>query len=261
MKSIEPEQILFTDNDGNKSSLEDIIDEGLDGEYQERIPHLTELLHSGSPLHKLLACVVLTSWGRHEGFETIILWSSNPKEVPWMEAPVSYDRFYGVDDAFEKMAEALKTSYWNESNDELIKMQRNAAASLLEIYTHYYFDRTLALALLKDSIWQTSWKDEVAEKIRLCISQIEKGEHSDFDLSFQTASLLFLLAAVDDRLTAQFAQQLMTLCNTNTRTLKEIIAALATADGAETLKILQKLSESNIPSISEDATREIQRKT
>ncbi len=124
MNSRLSEQVLFTDNEGNKSSLKHIIDDGLDGEYLERIPALVELLDSGSPIHKLLACIVLTSWGCKEGFEAVVLWASNPNDSPWVKSPVSFDRLYGADDAFENLVGALKTSYWKESNSDLVEMQR-----------------------------------------------------------------------------------------------------------------------------------------
>ena len=66
------EALLFTDREGRRGQLQDIIDDGLDGGYENRIPALVELLNYGEPYHRLLACVMLTSWGHPLGFQILI---------------------------------------------------------------------------------------------------------------------------------------------------------------------------------------------
>jgi hypothetical protein len=255
-----PETILFTDKNGNTASLEEVIDDGLDGGYEHRIPALGELLQSGSPYHQLLACIVLTSWGELSGFEAIIKWASNTATVPWAKEVVSVDRIYGADDSFERLADAVKTSYWNDENLELRKRQREAASSLLKLHADYYFGRTLSLALLKDPVWQTARQDEVAGPIEISLQAIQRGKQLGFDLAFQTASLLLVLARANDELTADFAERLLAQCQTNKRMLRELVSALGDASGRATLRTLYKLKRVGDPVVEAEADQALSRR-
>ena len=255
-----PEQILFTNNKGEVSSLEDIIADGLDGEYTDRIPALVELLESGSPYHRLMSCIVLTSWGHLLGFKAFISWASNPNSAPWSQEPVSVDRIYGADDAFENLADALKTSYWNDTTVELQKMQREAAEALLNIYSDYFFGQTLALALLKDPIWQSSRQNKIVNTLESCIHIIKSGKKIDFDLPYQTAWLLLVLAPVNDNLTAEFAERLIIECPENNRMLRELALALGDAKGPGTLQTLNKLKSISGPAVTAEVNRVLSRR-
>lgn len=255
-----PEQILFMDNEGNASSLEDIIADGLDGEYEDRIPALVELLSSGTPYHRLMACIILTSWGHPTGFQFLIKWASSPNSSPWSQEPVSVDRIYGVNDAFENLADALKTSYWNDETAELREMQREAAKALLSIYSDYFFGQTLALALLKDPVWQSSRQNEIIDTLKSCMQIIQSSEWRDFDLPYQTACLLLLLAHSNDDMTAEFAEQLITQFPNNDRMLRELALALGESRGQATLQILNRLKILGLPTVTTEVNKTISRR-
>jgi hypothetical protein len=71
--AMSPAELLFNDAEGKPTSLEDLIDDGLDGAYRDRVPALIELLHGGAPRDRLYACMVLTAWGVADGFTALIL--------------------------------------------------------------------------------------------------------------------------------------------------------------------------------------------
>ncbi|MCG8419896.1 MAG: hypothetical protein MJE77_18340 [Proteobacteria bacterium] len=250
-----PEEILFTDDQGGAATLEDVIADGMEGEYADRIPSLIELLGSGSPYHRLMACIVLTSWGHPAGFEAIVRWASNPGGTPWAEGPVTVDRIYGTDDAFESLADALKTSYWNAETAELQNMQREAAEALLTIYHLSYFGQTLALALVKDPVWKTSKQSKIAHTLETCLQTIASGKRPGFDLSYQTACLLLVLAPANDILTAEISERLIAQCAENDRTLRELALALGYANGLATLRTLDELKRLSRPSVVAEVDR------
>ena len=249
MITIPPEKILFTDRKGNTLPLEEVIADGLDGGYEERVPALMELVKTGSPYYRLMACIVLTSWGHRLGFETIIDWASDLTAVPWARESVTVDRIYSADDAFENLADALRTSYWNDTTPDLRKMQRDTARALLRIYPQVFFGRTLALALLRDKIWQSYGQSEIAKTILTSINTAQTGKKLSFDLTFQTASLLLVLARANDELTAKFAESLLSYFPANDRMLREIALALRDGQGPATLRVLDKLQRLGRPNV------------
>src|SRR5215216_1925911 len=98
--------LLYTDLDGQFLGLDDVISDGLDRDYSVRFPLLRQLLGNGSPLEQLHACAMLTSWGMRDGILKVIEWARNPEAVPWAEAPVEVDRFFGADSAFVLLTDA-----------------------------------------------------------------------------------------------------------------------------------------------------------
>ena len=80
---MEPDELLFTDKDGARCQLQDVIYDGLDFDYSARYPALTRLVREGRPAHRLYACVMLTSWRAHAGFQMLIEWASDPRGAPW----------------------------------------------------------------------------------------------------------------------------------------------------------------------------------
>src|SRR5688572_28117623 len=105
---MDPESLLYTVKDGTRSSLQDIVYDGLDHDYSDRYPALLRLMREGEPKHRLHACYMLASWGVPEGFHTLIGWASDPDSTPWAGEPVTYDRLFGADDAFELLADAVR---------------------------------------------------------------------------------------------------------------------------------------------------------
>jgi hypothetical protein len=80
--AMSPAELLFSDAEGKPASLEDLIDDGLDGAYRDRIPALIGLLRDGAPRDRLYACMVLTAWGVAEGFTALIGWAEHTGSAP-----------------------------------------------------------------------------------------------------------------------------------------------------------------------------------
>jgi hypothetical protein len=247
------EEIFFTNGEGNAASLDDVIADGLDGAYRERVPDLLELLNIGTPFHRLIACIVLTSWGHPDGFSTIARWAREPTTVPWATAPVTRDRISAADDAFASLADALKTSYWNDETPKLRRMQQEAAGALLDIYPDQYFGRTLALALRRDPIWRGPRRQDVIDALDRSLPVLQSGTKRDFDLPFQIASLLMVVAPADDHDAAKVAERLISQFPEHDRVLREVAAALGSAAGAATLGVLRRLQQHRSVSVAAEA--------
>ncbi|MBD2514353.1 hypothetical protein H6G93_04900 [Nostoc sp. FACHB-973] len=256
-----PEELLFTDREGNRGQLQDIIDDGLDGGYEDRIPGLINLLNSGEPYHQLLAAVMLTSWGHPAGFQKLIDWAANSQNVPWKEAPVVYERISETDSAFEKLADALNTSYYADDNQKLKQWQIDAIKALLGIYYQYYFGRTLALAIVRDKEIAKAVKNEIIAAIEASMQILQQHTSLGFDLAFQVASLLIPLTPIDDNLTANYANKLISKYSQNERILREIANALGDGKGEATLATLQHLRTLKMPALVRDVENAIARRS
>ncbi|MBD2505135.1 hypothetical protein [Anabaena azotica] len=256
-----PEELLFTDSEGQRGRLEDIIDDGLDGGYEDRIPALINLLNSGEPYYRLLACVMLTCWGHPSGFQQIIDWASHTENVPWKESPVVYERLSGSDSAFEMLADALNTSYYCDEEPILKQWQIAATKALLGIYHHYYFGRILALSIVRNKEVAIAVKHEVITAIEASIVILQKPKPVGFDLAFQIACLLIPLTPLDDDAAANYANQLSYQYPKNERVLREIANALGDGKGQATLATLQHLKTLQIPSLESDVEKAINRRS
>jgi hypothetical protein len=132
--SQEGDALLFEDRDGHRAAFEDVMDDGLDGVYQERVPALVSLLSSAdSAEHQVLAAALLVAWGQRAGFDSTIHWLKHPREAPW--SPVSSavpDRF-PIDDALPVLVDAARTSFWNDESQDLRSMQGELLKRMLEL--------------------------------------------------------------------------------------------------------------------------------
>ena len=146
MKSRSPEQLLFTDTDGNPTQLQDLMDEGLDGGYEDRIPELIELMEYGEPVHRLWACMLLTGWGHERGLEQVARWARDPDSTPWASRPVDFDRIYGAGSSFASLADAVRTSFRSTSAPSLKLLQIKAIEALLDASSSHFVDRDLDMA-------------------------------------------------------------------------------------------------------------------
>lgn len=258
---LNPEEILFTDREGRRGQLQDIIDEGLDGGYDERVPALVDLLTSGNPYHRLLACVMLTSWGHPKGFQMLIDWASKPDNVPWIEEPVVYDRISGTDNAFEMLADAVMTSYYCEEDRALKPLRTAAVKALLGLYHSRYFGRTLALAIMRDRQVAAAAESEIYSAIEASMAVLDQREQVGFDLVFQVASLLIPLASLNDQAAASYANQLIARYSQNQRMLSELANALGEGRGPDTLASLQHMKTLGIPALDHDIKSAIARRS
>lgn len=63
--------LLYTDREGDATSVADLIDDGLEGGYEDRIPALRQLCVDGPPDHRVEACEVLVAWSDPVGLEAL----------------------------------------------------------------------------------------------------------------------------------------------------------------------------------------------
>lgn len=161
----EIEKLLFTNLEGNREQLQDIIDAGLDGGYENRIPELIKLVDSDEPYYSLLASVMLISWGNRAGFIKLFNWFQDPTQIPWVKKSVVYDKIYNCNSAFEMLADSLRTSYNCEQDQEIRTWRIKVTQSFLKLYNQYYFGQSLAMAILKGKEITPIMQDDIIEAI------------------------------------------------------------------------------------------------
>jgi hypothetical protein len=244
------EKLLFTDLEGNATQVQEIIAEGFEGEYAERVPALIELMHSGEPYHQLLACMMLTSWGYPEGFRQLISWADDHYEVPWNESPVVRDRFCGEDSAFQKLAEAISASQYGLESSEITALRIQSVKSLLSIYPDVLFDNALAMAIYCNAQELLPViQEDVYRAVDDSFKVLNIGIVVDFDLPLQIASLIGVTRRIDEHKAAVYAQKLITEHSQNHRMLRELIPALGNGSTQETLDLLLQLQKLKEPAI------------
>ncbi|APR84562.1 Hypothetical protein A7982_09911 [Minicystis rosea] len=242
------EHLLFTGKDGKPISLEDLIAAGLDADESERVPGLVELLAHGAPNERLLAAIVLTSWAHAEGFAALQRWASEPEAAPWHGDPVSFDRHFGVDDAFERLADAVWTSRLADASRA---QQAAALSALLGIHHRKHFGRMLATILLMDPDLASLCAEAIRRAADASMAAID-APPEPFDIGTQTAALLGPLATQDDERAARHAETLLLRAPNHTRALRELAYALRNGQAA-TLAVLERLAQSSIDSVREEA--------
>lgn len=238
-RTMTSKKLLYTDESGQPSSLEDIISDGLDGAYKDRIPALTTLMAEGAPDEKLAACRVLVSWGLPKGFEQLVAWCHAVEAVPWAENPVDVDRKYRVDAAFELLADAVRASLILQDTEELRARQIDATRALLQLYDHKFFNRMLVVVLQNSHI-RARCKDATLAAADAAVRR-SRQPREPFDLAVQAASLLEVVALFDDDRAAALAVELARMHPTQERVEREITFALARTKGAATGRVLRDL--------------------
>jgi hypothetical protein len=231
-----PEQLLFTDRAGRSAQLADVIDDGLDGGYDARLPALVELMRTGAPYHRLLACLVLASWNVDAGLEALIAWARAPDATPWRDQPVSVDRRLDVDDAFARLADALRASLI-ASDGAASAMQVDAARALLGLAGHRFLGSSLTAALGRDAL-ATRCLDELDGAIAACVAGVPERA---LELAVQAAELIGVLARHRDDAAAAHARALVARAP-GERALVELAGALGRASGRATRAALDDLA-------------------
>lgn len=257
---LDAEALLFTDRHGQRAQLQDVIDDGMEGGYEDRIPGLIQLQESGDPYHRLLATVMLASWGEPAGFKMLTRWANDPDHAPWAGAPVTVDRFSGADSAFETLADALRASFYSARADSIKRLQVEAARALLHASSTHYVGRTLMVAITSDRDVTASVDTDLRKAIEAGITALRQGNGAGFDLGTQTASLLVPMARLDDAAAARYAQQLMSIAPENTRMLREIAGALANGRGPDTLRLLNAMRTTNSTTLAQDVEQALARR-
>jgi hypothetical protein len=245
--SDDPEKLLFTKLDGEKSDLQHVIWNGLDNDYSARVPALERLMETGTPQHRLYACVMLTSWGIPSAYKQLTAWAMHPESTPWATDPVTFERFSGADDSFEQLADAVSTAADVDPRPAgLDELRTNAARALLSSFHRVHTGRKM-YELLDEKTLRASVAADIGPAAERALAALDAGKVG-FDLATQTASLLGVLAPVDDAHAARVAEALLAKHVTMTRTINEVAWSLRFGTGPSTLSILERLAKTPHPS-------------
>jgi hypothetical protein len=237
---VTPEELLFTDAEGNQTSLEDLIDEG---PFAERIPGLIELLGDRDPRLQLYAVRVLVSWGVAEGFERLAAWAAAPDHVPWAADPVEIDRHHGVDASFERMADAVRASLYLDATAELRDRQISATRALLGLYDRKYFGVTLTVVAANESL-RDACADATVAAAEAAVRR-STAPPEPFDLAVQAASLLTVVATLDEAKAVLLGEELLRAHPQRARVAREVGDALRHGAGSAARAFVEDLARSS----------------
>ncbi|MEO8701020.1 MAG: hypothetical protein ABI867_13310 [Kofleriaceae bacterium] len=247
---MDPGALLYVEKSGERSSLEDVIADGLEVDYSDRFPALVQLMREGAPEHRLQACRMLAAWGVKEGLETMIAWARAPESSP---ADVTHDRLQGADDAFATLADSLRVARDSE-RPGAAELRVEATRALLAIYHRVFFGRALYAVLDMDRELAAA----VHENIAVAIERAAAAHVRGFDMPTQAASLLGVLAKLDDAHTAQLAD-LVLAEKPGTRTVREVAYVLRSGGGPATRAILERLA-AGTGAVADDAADSLTRR-
>jgi len=255
----DPAALLYDDREGNRIGLLDVIAEGLDGGYEDRVPALRRLLARGEPGHRLDACEVLTAWGVRDGLLTVVEWAHDPDSVPWAGAPVSVNRFGFGDDAFARLAGALQTAGDGRLSEVGAILRTLATRELLVIHDRVFMDRSMPLLLGTDRRLAEDCRPEMSWAVDRGLAAARAGS-ATFDLATQVALLLGPLAMLDDAAAAAAAEVLLTEHPQHGRALREVALAMSDGTGPATHAVLQRLAGWPSPSVQAEAENWLRRR-
>lgn len=256
--AMSPAELLFSDAEGKATSLEDLIDDGLDGAYRDRVPALIELLHGGAPRDRLYACMVLTAWGVADGFTALIGWAEHPGSAPWGDHPVEVDRRHGVDAAFERLADAVRSSLQLDPSPDLARWQQAAVRALLELYDRKFFGQAMQV-VASDAAIRAACADAIIAAAAAAVRN-STAPPEPFDLGWQAALLLSPVARIDDTRAAELARELLRVQSGRTRVAREVVLSLARGTGEATRQLLEELASSPVAALASDAAAALARR-
>ena len=242
--NMKPEELLFTKFDGTKDHFYKVLWDELDcpKNYENRVPLLVDLMTHGEPYYQLLACIMLTSWGYIAGFQVLIEWASNPEKTPWHLDPVLRDQMTNSDSAFEKLADAVGTSYSGLESQEISTLRKIGIKALLKLFPRFFFGNTLSFTLNRNKDQILS---ELIEDIRVAIDKsfimLDRREKLDFNLQMQVASLIGTIKDFDEPVTVNYAKKLVKEFPDDRRMLFELVMVLGGCKSTEALTILEGL--------------------
>lgn len=199
-------KLLFhTDAQGQSASFLDVIDDGLEGTLDERIPALLVLLHSPEGPPSLKAAVMLISWGHPEALQAVRRWSLQPDSAPWARQSITKQRHSGADGSWSLIADALRTSQYASARPGLDTDRLSALRSLLRLTVSEDFDRSLATTIASIPGAAEHLADALDEAIEGLMSA---APSEPFDRIFQAALLSKELARARPERAHALAQQI-----------------------------------------------------
>jgi hypothetical protein len=189
--------LLYTDFDGNPADPDDVIADALDdGGYLERTPGLTAILQdlAADPAARLLACCALTSWADPLGYDTVLQAAADPDDVVWRGQ--SADRFFGQDDTFGQLADAVGASKDMVDERDSAGLRIEAARALISLADRFQFDRHISSLLSADLV--EAARDEISATVERGIIRLASGERVPYDLGLQLALLTVAMKTYDE---------------------------------------------------------------
>jgi len=222
------EQVLYTDREGEPAPLTEVISDGIEGGYEDRLPQLRELCEHGAPDHREDACQMLVAWSDPVGLRALTRWAEG--DTGWVERPVDFPR----------LADALGTGKYT-ATPEVLDLRADAMRGLLAIADLLPFDERLRDALLGDNALIERVADDLRTAIERALRRLERRDRPKFDLATDTAALVVALARVDDEAAAAFAERLEQVDRRNTRLLQQLAAGMGQGRGPRTLASLERL--------------------
>lgn len=234
--------LLFEGLNGDRVAFEDVMDDGLDGGYEERVPALVSLLSSAdSAEHQVLGAALLIAWGQRAGFDSTIHWLKHPPEAPWspMSSSVSSDRF-PMNDALPVLVDAARTSLWNDESQELRSMQGELLHSILELAQRTYLGPNIGLTVARSELLNAELHGDLISAVNGCLVALgEPHDDAGFDLAMQAARLILALARTDDEAAANAASELLAL-RPRELVVREVVQSLGEGDGPATAALLEE---------------------
>jgi len=238
------DQLFHTDADGESASFVDVIDEGLEGDLDDRLPALRALLADGTDDERLNAGIMLASWGDEAGLRAVIEWAREPDASPV--------------DELAALADALRTARLSSRAETSEPLRADAFRALLDRAADADVGRELGYALVADATVRPLVADDIGASVERALERLERDDQPDFDLPTQTAGLLVALAKEADDDAAGFAERLLELAPKDPRVLRELIDAMAAGSGDATLAVLRRLAK--VKAVRDDADAALARR-
>lgn len=216
-----PEQLLYTDRQGEPATLDEVISDGLEGGYGDRLPGLRELCVNGSPVERTEACQVLVAWSDPAGLAELTRWAQSA-------APVD----------FSPLVDAIRIGKYTAETEEAVAGRVDAVRALLGIADREPIGEDLNDAIPGDNAFIA----RVAPQLRDALERsLTRRERVPFDLLTEAAALVGPLASVDDEAAAAFAERLRKRDKRNARMLSNLVTAMGRGHGPRTLAVLEEL--------------------
>ncbi|WP_405441712.1 hypothetical protein OG373_31345 [Streptomyces avidinii] len=224
-------QLLGTDFDGRPTDdIDDVIHDAFESpRHLTRVPGLVALMNDpGMPeIERLLACVVLTTWGEAAGYEAVIRAAADPKKAPWYD--FSIDRKFSVDSTFAQLADAVaERDLTREKGTEALRL--DAARALVRLADSEYFEDKLGELFDRDTLQVLM--DDVRDVIGRGVRSLEAGEKCSFDLPTQLVDLASGVSTVDGCLGVESAVSVLNV-SCSPRALIHAVPIVARARGPE----------------------------
>ncbi|SDK58594.1 hypothetical protein [Streptomyces indicus] len=199
-------ELLGTDFAGRPNSdVEQVVHEGLDEpRHRDRVPGLVALLHDASApeWERLAACLALTTWAEHAGFDAVLAAAADPKRAPWYDCLV--DRRFSVDNTFAQLARAVFDADVLAGEKGTSQRRVEAFRALVGVADSEFFDDQLADSL--DRMTVRAVLPEIEDTVTRGLAAIPGAR---FDLATQLVDLAAAVAQVDGAHAVRLARDVL----------------------------------------------------